>query len=124
MVCFKQQHKLPGVRRVSLAGQQLTMKVNPAVFVEESECFDFKLLEASSRIIRVLHSCISWASVGKMSHLLVKSCSHHSRRALTNHIQASKNMFYCHIHVMHLAHKLILIENNIFSARKVEGTRA
>ena len=55
-----------------MAGQQLTMEVNRVVVVEESECFDFKLLGASRGIIRVVHSLISWASVGKMSHRKLK----------------------------------------------------
>ena len=42
------------------------MKIYSVVVVEESECFDFKLLETSGGIVVVIKRCISWASVGKM----------------------------------------------------------
>ena len=62
----KHQGKLPGIGRVAVTGQYLTMEIYGVVVVEESECSDFKALKTSDGIVVVIKRCISWASVGKM----------------------------------------------------------
>ena len=52
---------VPGIITVSVAGQQLAVKVNHIIIVEEPERSHFKLLRARCWIVCVLHSCILWA---------------------------------------------------------------
>ena len=44
----------PGVGRITVTGQQLTMEVHRVVVVQKPECFEFKLLETSAWIVIVI----------------------------------------------------------------------